>query len=137
MKLDHIGIATRDLVKAKSFYSDVLGLPLQWEEVAEKDGVRVAAFALGDIKIEIIEPMGPDSPVAKFLEKRGEGLHHVCYEVADLEKTLRALKNKGIPLIDEAPRPGAHGRRIAFVHPRGAGGVLVELAERQSAHFKT
>ncbi len=131
MKLDHLGIATKSLADSKAFYRDALGLTPVWEETVERDGVRVAAFALGEAKIELLEPLRPDSPVGKFLTSRGEGLHHICFEVEDLEGTLKALMARGVPLIDEAPRPGAHGRRIAFVHPRGARGVLLELAQKQ------
>lgn len=130
MKLDHLGIATKSLTDSKAFYRDALGLTPAWEETVERDGVRVAAFTLGEAKIEVLEPLRSDSPVGKFLASRGEGLHHICFEVEDLEGTLKALKARGVPLIDEVPRPGAHGRRIAFVHPRGAHGVLLELTQK-------
>jgi len=130
MKLDHIGIATESLAKARALYKDFLGLELLEEEVVEKDRVRVASYNLGECRLELLEPLSPDSPVGKFLEKRGEGIHHICFEVKDIDETLKTLKGQGVPLIDESPRQGAHGRRIAFLHPRGTGGVLIELVQK-------
>jgi len=130
MKLDHIGIATKSLTKAKKLYGDFLGLKFIAEEAVEKDRVRVASYNLGDCRIELLEPLSPDSPVGKFLEKRGEGVHHICFEVKDIDEALKTLKGQGVALIDENPRQGAHGRRIAFLHPAGTGGVLIELAQK-------
>ncbi|MCC6332759.1 MAG: methylmalonyl-CoA epimerase [Myxococcales bacterium] len=127
--LDHVAIAVKDLDAAVGYYVDVLGFaPPELEEVPEQQ-VRVAIFGHGLGRIELICPTTTDSGVAKFLDKRGEGLHHVCVEVADLEATLEELKAKGAQLIDQAPRPGAGGALVAFVHPRGAHGVLTELRQ--------
>src|SRR3990170_3641917 len=111
VKLHHIGIATRSLKKAKEFYGNILGLEPLSEEVVEKDKVRVASFALGEGRIELIEPLDPDSPVGRFLDKRGEGIHHICFEVENLDETLKVLKERGTPLVDVTPRKGAHGYR--------------------------
>ena len=129
-KLDHIGVAVEGLAQALKPYQEGLGItPSAIEEVADQ-GVRIAFLPVGDSEIELLEPTSPDSPVARFLEKRGEGLHHICLEVDDLEATLSRLKAQGVRLIDETPRPGGQGKRIAFVHPHGLHGVLLELAQR-------
>jgi methylmalonyl-CoA/ethylmalonyl-CoA epimerase len=127
--LDHVAIAVRDLDAAVKYYVEVLGFPPPELEVVPEQKVTTAIFGHGMGRIELICPTGPDSPVAKFLDKRGEGLHHVCVEVSDLEATLSGLKARGTPLIDETPRVGAGGAKIAFVHPRGAHGVLTELRQ--------
>jgi methylmalonyl-CoA/ethylmalonyl-CoA epimerase len=127
--LDHVAIVVRDLDAAIRLYRDTLGLELtQVEEVPEQQ-VITAIFGRGMGRVELICPTTADSGVARFLEKRGEGLHHICLEVEDLEAALGALRAAGAPLVDEAPRPGAGGARVAFVHPRGARGVLTELRE--------
>ena len=127
--LDHVAIVVRDLDAAIRLYRDTLGLELtQVEEVPEQQ-VTTAIFGRGMGRVELICPTTADSGVARFLEKRGEGLHHICLEVEDLEAALGALRAAGAPLVDEAPRPGAGGARVAFVHPRGARGVLTELRE--------
>lgn len=127
--LDHVAIAVKDLEQAVAYYVDVLGFaPPELEEVPDQQ-VRTAIFGHGLGRIELICPTAPGTGVAKFLEKRGEGLHHVCVEVADLDQALAALKAKGAALIDETPRIGAGGARIAFVHPKGALGVLTELRQ--------
>ena len=124
--LDHIGIAVRSIEEAKKFWVDQLGLKIiHIEEVAEQK-VRVAMLDAG---IELLEPTSPDSPVAKFIEKRGEGLHHVTLQTGNLADRLKALKTAGVNLIDEKPRVGAGGAGIAFLHPKSAHGVLVELCE--------
>ena len=128
-KISHIGIAVASIEEASPFYRDVLGMEFEGTEVVAEQKVRVAFFAVGESRIELLEPTADDSPVAKFLEKNGPGVHHVAYEVADLEQRLAALKAEGIRLIDEAPRGGAHNTRIAFMHPRASGGVLTELCE--------
>jgi methylmalonyl-CoA/ethylmalonyl-CoA epimerase len=131
MKIDHIGIATKSIDDTLSFWRDTLGLELSdTEEVAEQK-VRVAMLPVGDTRFELLEPTGPDSPVAKFLEKRGPGLHHVAVRVHDIRETLADLKAKGARLIDENPRAGAGGCLIAFVHPSATGGVLLELVQHQ------
>jgi methylmalonyl-CoA/ethylmalonyl-CoA epimerase len=127
--LDHVAIAVKDLEKAISHYRDVLGLELaEIEEVPEQQ-VRTAIFGHGTGRVELICPTSPDTGVARFLEKRGEGMHHICLEVEDIEATMAALRAKGAPLIDETPKPGAGGAKVAFIHPKGNHGVLVELRQ--------
>lgn len=127
--LDHVAIAVKDLGAAVKYYVEVLGFePPELEEVAEQQ-VRTAIFGHGPGRIELICPTDPNSGVAKFLAKRGEGLHHLCVEVANLEATLAELKSKGAQLIDQTPKRGAGGAKVAFVHPKGAHGVLTELRQ--------
>jgi methylmalonyl-CoA/ethylmalonyl-CoA epimerase len=128
-KISHIGIAVKSIEEATPFYRDVLGMEFEGTEVVEEQKVKVAFFAVGESRIELLEPTSPDSPVAKFLEKNGPGIHHLAYEVADLEQRLAGLKDQGVRLVDEVPRGGAHGTRIAFLHPKASGGVLTELCE--------
>lgn len=129
MKIEHIGIATHKIDDALAFWRDALGLHVvETEEVAEQ-GVRVAMLPLGEPRVELLEPMGESSPVAKFLEKRGPGLHHIAVRVDDIRATLGRLKEQGARLIDEAPRVGVGGSLVAFIHPTAAGGVLLELVE--------
>lgn len=131
--LDHVAIAVKDLDVAVKYYVEVLGFaPPELEEVPEQQ-VKVAIFGHGLGRIELICPTTSDSGVAKFLEKRGEGLHHVCVEVGDIEATLASLKAKGAQLIDQTPKPGAGGAKVAFIHPRGAHGVLTELRQGPKA----
>jgi len=128
-KINHIGIAVKNIETATPLYRDILGMQFEGiEEVAEQK-VRVAFFAVGESRIELLEPTSPDSPVARFLEKNGEGIHHLAYQVEDLVATLRQLKVAGVRLIDEEPRRGAHGTRIAFLHPKATAGVLTELCQ--------
>jgi methylmalonyl-CoA/ethylmalonyl-CoA epimerase len=126
--LDHIGIAVKSL-DAASVY-EALGLTVGHVETVETQKVRTAFLAVGDAQLELLEPTGPDSAVAKFIEKRGEGLHHICLRVDDLESHLAALQAKGFRLINEYPVPGAHGCRVAFLHPSAGNGVLIELSEK-------
>lgn len=130
-KIDHIAIAVPNLDEATKLYQSLLGSgPEHIEEVADQK-VKAAFFAVDDTNLELLYPTSPDSPISGFLEKKpGGGLHHICLEVSGLEKHLADLKAKGIKLIDEVPRLGAHGKRIAFVHPKSTGGVLIELSER-------
>ena len=126
-KIAHIGIAVRGLDESVSFYRDVLGLrdvPLD-----DADGARIAGLAAGDSLVELLEAESPQSPIAKFVAKRGPGIHHVCFAVDDLDATLDRCRRHGIRLIDESPRLGAEGKRIAFLHPASTSGVLVELTE--------
>jgi methylmalonyl-CoA epimerase len=125
--LDHIGIAVRSLDAAK-IYED-LGLTVEHTEVVETQRVRTAFLSVGDSNLELLEPTSPDSPIAKFIEKRGEGIHHICFRVDDIEPHLAALKAKGYRLINEHPVPGAHGCKVAFLHPSAGNGVLIELSE--------
>jgi methylmalonyl-CoA/ethylmalonyl-CoA epimerase len=128
-KISHIGIAVTSIDEAAPFYRDVLGMEFEGTEVVAEQKVRVAFFVVGESRIELLEPTSADSPVAKFLEKNGPGIHHVAYQVADLEQRLLQLKAEGVRLIDESPRLGAHGTRIAFMHPKASGGVLTELCQ--------
>lgn len=128
-KINHIGIAVKNIETASPLYRDVLGMAFEGiEEVAEQK-VRVAFFAIGESRIELLEPTSPDSPVAKFLEKNGEGIHHIAYEVADITDALDRLRQESVRLVDETARCGAHGTRIAFLHPKATGGVLTELCQ--------
>lgn len=128
-RLAHIGIAVRDLEQQIAFYRDTLGMELAHCEVVEDQKVRTAMFRLGETSIELLTPTGPDSPIAKFLEKRGEGIHHLAYKVDDLTGALAELTQRGVELLDKTPRVGAGGHRIAFLHPRSSLGVLTELCE--------
>jgi len=128
-KINHIGIAVKSIESALPLYRDVLGMALEGTEEVAEQRVRVAFLAVGESRIELLEPTSEDSPVRKFLEKSGEGIHHIAYEVADLSAALASLKEQNIRLIDENPRFGAHGSRIAFLHPRATGGVLTELCQ--------
>jgi methylmalonyl-CoA/ethylmalonyl-CoA epimerase len=128
-KVDHVGIAVPALDKIIEFYRDVMGVPLEGiEEVADQK-VRVAMFPVGATHLEFLEPTSPESPIAKFIEKKGAGIHHVALAVDDVEGMLARLKEKGARLIDEKPRTGAGGKKIAFVHPASTGGVLLELTQ--------
>ena len=131
LKIDHLGIAVRDLEMALAPYR-LLGLEVHEFETVEDQGVRTAVLPLGESRIELLEPTRPDSPVARFLEKRGEGIHHVAVGVNDVQAALAHLESRGIELIDRAPRPGAGGAMIAFLHPRAMRGVLLELCERKA-----
>ena len=128
-KISHIGIAVANIEEALPFYRDVLGLEFEGTEVVEEQKVRVAFLVIGESRIELLEPTAPDSPVAKFLEKNGPGVHHLAYQVEGLQGRLDALKGQGVRLIDETPRTGAHHTHIAFLHPKASGGVLTELCE--------
>lgn len=133
MKIEHIGIATRSLDEALLFWRDALGLEVTHTEVVEEQGVRVAMLPVGEPRVELLEPTHDESPVAKFLAKRGAGIHHVAVRVADIRASLARLKEQGARLIDESPRVGAGGCLVAFVHPASAGGVLLELVEHTSS----
>jgi methylmalonyl-CoA/ethylmalonyl-CoA epimerase len=130
-KIDHIGIAVKSIDQALSVYEGVLGLkPAGLEEVVDQK-VRVAFLPLGDSEVELLESTSPDGAIARYIEKNGEGVQHVAFRVDDLEATLARLKERGVRLIDEKPRYGAGGARIAFLHPKATGGVLIELCERE------
>lgn len=127
-KLDHIGIAVRSLESAK-IYQD-LGLTIGHVETVETQRVKTAFLSVGDSNLELLEPTSPDSPIARFIEKRGEGIHHICLRVENIEAHLERLKAAGYRLINDAPVPGAHGCRVAFLHPSAGNGVLIELSEK-------
>lgn len=129
-KIDHLGVAVKDLESALNFYTEHLGLCCKGEEVVPEQKVKVAFLPIGETSVELLEATGPDSPVAKFIEAKGEGVHHIAFRVDNLEEALAELKAKGVRLIDEKPRVGAHGAKIAFIHPKASNGVLVELCER-------
>ena len=129
-RLDHIGVAVKDMDGAISLYRDVLGLKLEGTHVLTERGVRVAFFSIGnDAHIELLEPLSSESTIAKFLASHGEGLHHIALKVDDVEALLEEFKQKGMTLIDEKPKAGAEGKKIAFVHPKSTRGVLLELCE--------
>jgi methylmalonyl-CoA/ethylmalonyl-CoA epimerase len=129
MKIEHIGIATRGLDEALEFWRGALGLELEATEEVAEQRVRVAMLPIGESHVELLEPTDADSPVAKFLEKRGPGIHHIAVHVDDILATLESLKKRGMRLIDEKPRIGAGGCLVAFVHPSSAQGVLLELVQ--------
>ena len=126
-RIAHVGIAVPDLDAASAFYRDVLGLDPHPAE--EADGATIVSFPFGDAEVELLAPRHADSPIARFLDRRGPGIHHVCYRVPDLDRALEACRASGYRLIDETPRIGAGGRRIAFVHPKATAGILLELTE--------
>lgn len=126
-KIDHIGIAVKDLDAAVEIYRDQLGLKLVHMEVVEDQKVRVAMFEVGDLHIELLEPVSEDSPISGFLEKRGQGLHHLCYKVEDVDQELADMRERGVRTIDSSSRPGAEGKRVAFLHPKSTCSVLTEL----------
>lgn len=129
MKINHLGIATRGIDEALVFWQDALGLENFHTEVVEDQKVRVAMLPIGESRIELLEPTSEDSPISKFLEKRGGGIHHIAVEVDNIEESLAQLRSKGMRLIDETPRIGAEGCLVAFVHPSSANGVLLELVQ--------
>jgi methylmalonyl-CoA epimerase len=126
--LDHIGIAVRSIADATIYKA--LGLGVETIENVESQGVKTAFLSVGDANIELLEPLSADSTVAKFIERRGEGIHHICLRVDNIEEHLERLKREGYRLINDAPVPGAHGCRVAFLHPAAANGVLIELSEK-------
>jgi methylmalonyl-CoA/ethylmalonyl-CoA epimerase len=129
--LNHIGIAVRSIDAQRKHYEQTLGAVFENIEEVPSQKVRVAFFRVGDVRLELLEPTEPSSPVAGFMDKRGEGLHHVAFTVAGIEERIAELKQEGVRMIDETPRPGAHHMRIAFVHPKSTFGVLTELCEPQ------
>jgi methylmalonyl-CoA/ethylmalonyl-CoA epimerase len=131
-RVAHIGIAVRSIDEAARFYEEQLGLKVTRRESVPSQKVTVGFLPVGDTCIELVQPDSPDAPIAKFLDTRGPGLHHICFEVEDIDSTHSDLTAAGTRLIDKAPRPGAHGTRVAFVHPESTGGVLVELSQPDS-----
>ena len=129
MKIDHLGIAVKAVADAAKMYETVLGLKVTGTDQVDDQGVRVAMLDIGESRFELLEAIRPDSPIGKFVAKRGEGLHHIAVQVDDIEASLAQLKAAGVRLIDEAPRKGAHNTRVAFIHPAGTHGVLLELVE--------
>jgi methylmalonyl-CoA/ethylmalonyl-CoA epimerase len=129
MKLDHIGLATHELEEGLALWRDTLGLKVETTEEIQEQGVRVAMLPIGDTHVELLEPLSPESPVGKFLSKRGPGIHHLAVEVQDIHASLADLKKRGARLIDETPRVGARGCLVAFVHPATTNGILLELVQ--------
>jgi methylmalonyl-CoA/ethylmalonyl-CoA epimerase len=133
-RIDHIGVAVEDLDEAVSLYSERLGMPVEHRETVEQQGVEAVLMGVGDSHVELLRPLGPDTAVGRFLERSGPGLHHVAYGTEDIESALEAARSAGLALIDESPRTGIRGSRVAFVHPKSTGGVLTELVEAQEGH---
>ncbi|MCK4251729.1 methylmalonyl-CoA epimerase [candidate division WOR-3 bacterium] len=129
MKLDHIAIAVKNITERLSIWQGLFGLTLKMVKDVSDQKVKVAVLDLGETKIELLEPLEENSPISKFIENKGEGLHHLCFEVEDIEGMLLEMKKQGVKLIDEVPRVGASGKKIAFIHPKDMGGVLIELSE--------
>lgn len=130
LKIDHLGIAVNSVDDGKKFWSEILGLAFEGAETVKEQKVTTAFFPVGESEVELLESTSPDGPVAKFIEKKGTGFQHVAFRVADIEAALSELKEKGVQLIDQTPRIGAGGAKIAFLHPKATGGVLVELCQR-------
>lgn len=130
LKIDHLGIAVNKIEDGKKFWTDVLGLEFEGSETVAEQKVTTAFFPVGESEVELLESTAPDGPIAKYIEKRGEGIQHIAFRVENIEAALEELKAKGIRLIDEKPRKGAGGAKIAFLHPKATNGVLVELCER-------
>lgn len=133
-RIDHVGVAVEDLDAAIHLYGEVLGMPLVHREVVEQQGVEAVLLDVGESHVELLAPLGPDTPVGRFLAKKGPGLHHVAYGVEDIDATLAALKAAGTRLIDETPRVGIRDSRVAFVHPAATGGVLTEIVQAAEGH---
>ena len=128
-RIDHIGVATDDLDVAIALYEGTMGMPVSHRETVESQGVEAVLLDVGEGHVELLRPLGPDTPIGRYLERRGPGLHHVAYAVSDIEATLAELAGKGIELIDETPRTGIRQSRVAFLHPRSTGGVLTEIVQ--------
>ena len=133
-RIDHIGVATDDLEGAIALYEGTLGMPVAHRETVESQGVEAVLLDVGEGHVELLRPLGPDTPVGKYLAKKGPGLHHVAYAVDDIEGVLGSLKKAGIEMIDSEPRVGIRDSRVAFVHPRSTGGVLTEIVEPSEGH---
>ena len=131
LKIDHLGIAVHSIEEAKKLFQDTLGLKFEGSETVAEQKVTTAFFPVGDSEVELLESTAPDGPIAKYLEKRGEGIQHIAFRVENIEEALVELKEKGIRLIDEKPRMGAGGAKIAFLHPKSTHGVLIEISERE------
>ncbi len=128
-KINHIGIAVKNLEESMKFYKEQLGFQFNGTDEVESQKVKVAFFKIGEVNIELVQATSPDSPIAKYLEKNREGIHHICYEVEDINSVLDTLKERGVKLIDNEPRKGAHNTKVAFIHPKSSGGVLTEICQ--------
>jgi methylmalonyl-CoA/ethylmalonyl-CoA epimerase len=133
-RIDHIGVAVDDLDEAIALYEERLGMPLQHRETLEEQGVEAVLLGVGESHVELLRPLGPDTAVGRFLERSGPGLHHVAYGTDDIQSALAAVRSAGLALIDERPRTGIRGSRVAFLHPKSTGGVLTELVEAPEGH---
>jgi methylmalonyl-CoA epimerase len=133
-RVDHIGVAVEDIDAALALYERDYAMTLVHREVVESQGVEAVLLDVGENHVELLAPLGPDTPVGKFLAKRGPGMHHVAYQVQDIEATLASLRDAGIRLIDETPRTGIRGSRVAFLHPKSSGGVLTEIVQPAKEH---
>jgi methylmalonyl-CoA/ethylmalonyl-CoA epimerase len=133
-RIDHIAIAVNDIDDVARFYTETLKLDLSGVEVVTGQKAKVGFLKIGESNIELVQPASDDSPLVKFLETRGPGIHHICFEVEDIQKEVEELKKQGVRMIDEIPRPGAHNTRVAFIHPKSSGGVLIELNELPEEH---
>jgi methylmalonyl-CoA epimerase len=133
-RIDHIGVAVADLDAAIELYSGSLGMPLAHRETVEEQGVEAVLLDVGEGHVELLAPLGPETPVGKFLDRKGEGLHHVAYAVSDIDATLAGLRENGVELIDTEPRIGIRGSRVAFAHPRSTGSVLTEIVQPAEGH---
>jgi methylmalonyl-CoA/ethylmalonyl-CoA epimerase len=131
-KIDHLGIAVSSIESGKKFWQDVMGLELEGTETVEEQKVTTAFMPVGESEVELLESTSPDGPIAKYIEKRGAGLQHIAFRVENIDEALRELKEKGVKMIDEKARKGAGGAKIAFLHPKATGGILVELCERDN-----
>ena len=131
LKIDHIGIAVKNLNETLTFYEEVLGMTCTGQEEVDEQKVRVAFLPVGDSEVELLESTDPDGPIARYIDKNGEGIQHIAFRVDNIDEAIAAMKDKGVRMIDETPRYGAGGAKIAFCHPKSTGGVLVELSERQ------
>ncbi|WP_342662659.1 methylmalonyl-CoA epimerase [Halalkalibacillus halophilus] len=130
-KISHIGIAVKDLESSRKFYEQDLNLEFEGTEIVESEQVKVAFYKIGESRFELLEPMSPESPIASFIEKRGEGIHHIALDVDDIKERLKHLRDNGIKLIHEEPKTGAHNSEIAFLHPKSTNGVLFELCQQK------
>jgi len=130
-KIEHLGIAVKDLKASNELFTKLLGRPPYKEEAVESEGVSTSFFQSGENKIELLQATNPDSAIAKFIEKKGEGIHHIAFDVDDIEAELKRLKSEGFQLIHEVPKDGADNKRIAFLHPKGTNGVLIELCQEK------
>ena len=130
LKIDHLGIAVNSVEAGKGLWTDILGLKFEGSETVAEQKVTTAFFPVGESEVELLESTAPDGPVGKFIEKKGEGIHHIAFRVADIEEALKELKEKGVQLIDQKPRIGAGGGKIAFLNHKATNGILVELCER-------
>src|SRR5262245_65334659 len=133
-RIDHVGVAVNDIDAAVAVYTDTLGMSLAHRERVESQGVEAVLLDVGDGHVELLQPLGPDTPVGRYLERQGPGLHHVAYAVGDIDGTLDRLKSAGVEMIDSEPRLGIRDSRVAFVHPKSTGGVLTEIVEPAETH---